>query len=93
MSSGATIALPDDHKGFVLQRAAAADSDSCEESMSQDIPSWSTTGTFDEVSYWNHDTPVSSMDTAPRAFEWLSVVSAVSNSPSMFTHHPLWHPA
>lgn len=70
---GATMMLPEHYSGFVLKREESLH----EKSSSQSKPSWSTAGTFDKFSYWNHDTPASSMDTAPRVVEWLALADLV----------------
>jgi hypothetical protein len=71
--------LPEHYSGFVLKREESLH----EKSSSQSKLSWSTAGTFDKFSYWNHDTPASSMDTAPRVVEWLALADLVGISVSM----------
>lgn len=63
--------LPEGYTGFVLHKDAA-------ELDGEAGRRWQTTGSFRELSYWNHDTPSSAMDSAPRALEWLALSTAVS---------------
>ena len=74
-AAGAELPLPEGYAGFVLQKNAV--------DLNGDMSrSWHTTGKFDRLSYWNHDTPANGMDAAPRALEWLSLSIAVRAYPS-----------
>lgn len=77
-AAGAELPLPEGYAGFVLQKNAV-------ELDGEMGKSWHTTGKFERLSYWNHDTPADGMDPAPRALEWLSLSIAVRTYLSWFS--------
>ena len=69
---GKTVALPADVAGFVLRQ------DNLKIGGKQQAQNYATvTGTFKEMTYWNHDTPPSERDYVPQAMRWFEVARKV----------------
>ncbi|KAL6629107.1 hypothetical protein ACP70R_028872 [Stipagrostis hirtigluma subsp. patula] len=64
---GATLALPDGYRGYVLEKKSA----------DAEVSNFVSRAEFQNITYWNHDTTPSAEDPLPRCFHWLTVADAM----------------
>ncbi|EES06339.1 hypothetical protein BDA96_04G060000 [Sorghum bicolor] len=67
---GATLALPDGYRGYVLEKKRGQNSD-------VEVSNFVSRAEFQNITYWNHDTMPSAEDSLPRCFHWLTVANAM----------------
>ncbi|XP_002969243.2 ribonuclease H2 subunit C isoform X2 [Selaginella moellendorffii] len=65
---GSTLPLPQNHRGFVLEKAP---------SNPDDPDEWVVRSEFREITYWNHDTMPSFCDSLPRCIDWLNISASI----------------
>lgn len=70
---GATVALPDGYRGYVLEKSAAKDM----QNMDGDASNFVSRAEFQNITYWNHDAMPSAEDPLPRCFHWLTIANAM----------------
>ncbi len=71
---GKTVVLPEDVAGFVLRQDNLKVGGGAQQ-QAQNYAS--VTGTFKEMTYWNHDTAPSGRDYVPQAMRWFEVARKV----------------
>ncbi|CAL4971161.1 unnamed protein product [Urochloa decumbens] len=70
---GATLALPDGYRGYVLGKKSGGK----DTQNSDEVSNFVSRAEFQNITYWNHDTTPSAEDSLPRCFHWLTVASAM----------------
>ncbi|KAM0893767.1 hypothetical protein ACQ4PT_024900 [Festuca glaucescens] len=70
---GATVALPDGYRGYVLEKNGEKDT----QGMDGDVSSFVSRAEFQNITYWNHDTMPSAEDPLPRCFHWLTIANTM----------------
>ncbi|KDP23147.1 hypothetical protein JCGZ_00139 [Jatropha curcas] len=73
---GATIPIPPGYSGFVLGKKGIKKRKACD-SSEKSSDCWEMNATFENITYWNHDSLPSHNDTFLRSFHWLSVAEAL----------------
>lgn len=68
---GTTLPLPHNYSGFVLGKKNSA------KKSDESSNSWETSATFNDITYWNHDSVPSNNDDFSRAFHWIPVAEAL----------------
>ncbi|KAJ4827517.1 hypothetical protein Tsubulata_038363 [Turnera subulata] len=74
---GATIPLPPGYSGFVLGKKSGNNKRKASGDCEQSSNCWETNATFENITYWNHDSLPSRDDPFVRSFHWLSVAEAL----------------
>jgi hypothetical protein len=72
---GAQLPLPSGYTGYLVEKQASsttADDGAAER--------WAATSTFDQLTYWNHDTVPTSVDPVRRAVDWASLSTQVTQA-------------
>lgn len=71
---GATVALPDGHRGYVLEKKSGGKD---MQSLDGEVSNFVSRAEFQNITYWNHDTMPSAEDPLPRCFHWLTIANAM----------------
>ncbi|KAI4977906.1 ribonuclease H2 subunit C [Hordeum vulgare subsp. vulgare] len=72
---GATVALPDGYRGYVLEKKKNEEKDA--QGMDEEASNFVSRAEFQNITYWNHDTMPSAEDPLPRCFHWLAIANAM----------------
>ncbi|CAN6237256.1 unnamed protein product [Urochloa humidicola] len=70
---GATLALPDGYRGYVLEKKSGGK----DTHNSDEVSNFVSRAEFQNITYWNHDTMPSAEDSLPRCFHWLTVANTM----------------
>ncbi|KAF0919421.1 hypothetical protein E2562_029453 [Oryza meyeriana var. granulata] len=71
---GATIALPDGYRGYILEKRSGGKD---MQKLEGEVSSFKSRAEFQNITYWNHDTTPSAEDPLPRCFHLLTVANAM----------------
>ncbi|KAG8069874.1 hypothetical protein GUJ93_ZPchr0006g41117 [Zizania palustris] len=71
---GATIALPDGYRGYIVEKKNAGKD---KQHLEGEFSNFKSRAEFQNITYWNHDTTPSAEDPLPRCFHLLTVANAM----------------
>uniref|UniRef100_A0A0D9VCN5 Uncharacterized protein n=1 Tax=Leersia perrieri TaxID=77586 RepID=A0A0D9VCN5_9ORYZ len=71
---GATIALPDGYRGYILDKRSGGKG---MQNLEGEVTNFKSRAEFQDITYWNHDTTPSAEDSLPRCFHFLTVANAM----------------
>lgn len=76
--AGTTLPIPENYRGFVLEKKnSKREMVSTKGSEKAGLDTWNATASFQNITYWNHDTIPSESDTFNCCFHWFAVANAI----------------
>lgn len=75
---GAQLPLQSGYTGYVVEKQPSSTGDDAAPER------WAVTSTFDQLTYWNHDTVPTSVDPVRRAVDWAGLSEQVKPNPNLF---------